>query len=87
MKIEDFIYPQDHPWRMLEGIPHAIEKEQTMRWMLERCFEANDIDTVVRTNYTHPGLVEEGLLEEVGFQLYKLTRRGKGILYSYYGKE
>ena len=87
MDINSFNEPIEHPWQMLEGYKHATEKETLMSLILSECIEAGDLDKVIMTEYSHPTMVDDGLLERVGEKRYKLTRKGKGLLYTVYGKE
>lgn len=87
MDINSFNEPTEHPWQMLEGYKHATEKETVMHIVLKGCFEAGNLDEPVTTKHSHPTMVDDGLLERVGEKRYKLTRKGKGLLYTVYGKE
>jgi len=87
MDINSFNEPTEHPWQMLEGYKRAVEKETVMRIVLAGCFEAGSLDEAVTTRCSHPTMVDDGLLERIGEKQYKLTRKGKGLLYMVYGKE
>lgn len=87
MDINSFNEPTEHPFEMLDGYKHAMEKESVMRIILEKCFEAANLDEAVTTKHSHPTMVDDGLLERVGERQYRLTRKGKGLLYTVYGKE
>lgn len=87
MNINGFEVPTKHPCGMLEGfhLEHTYQSESLLAWMLNKCIEAGDFISV-RTKFRHPGLVKAGLLEEDG-DGYKLTRKAKGLLWAWYGKE
>jgi predicted transcriptional regulator len=87
MDINSFNEPTKHPFEMLDGYKHACEKESIMRIILTKCIEAGNLDETVTTKYSHPTMVDDGLLERVGKRRYRLTRKGKGLLYTVYGKE
>lgn len=89
LTIADFNKPKEHPFNMLDGYKHACEKEQTLRWLLNKCIEASDLDAAIETKHNHPTMVSDGLLETVGAipLRYKLTRKAKGLLYAWYGNE
>jgi hypothetical protein len=88
MNINDFRQPPlPHPYGMLEGYSHACEKETVLRVILEECIEKDDLDATVEMRFSHPTMVTDGLLEEVGEKQYKLTKKAIGLLYSQFFKE
>lgn len=84
MDITLFSKPETQPYGMLGTSANAYQKEQLLAWFLSKCIEAGAFGTV-KTKYTHPTMVEDGLLEEVEGG-YKLTIKAIGLLYSVYGK-
>ena len=88
LKPSDYHKPDRHPFGMLAGqrLSHTSEAEWLLTWMLVQCQEKGSW-AIISTDYTHPGLVDAGLLEEVGDRQYRLTRLSRGLLYAYYGIE
>jgi hypothetical protein len=86
MNISDFNMPTTHPFGMCTGYDNANEKEHMLSVILSRCVQAGAF-IPVETKYSHPTMVTDGLLKEVGERTYELTRKAKGMLYAYYGKE
>jgi len=87
MNITDFEMPAEHPWGMLEGQEHASEKERLLAYMLTECIKAGDLAHSVRLKRRYNGMVRDSLLEEVDGDRYRLTKKSKGFLWAYYGKE
>ncbi len=86
MKITDFEKPTKHPYSMLEKYQNAHEKEEILAYMLNRSIEQGSFEPI-KLKYEHPTMVSDGLLEEKGEKVYKLTKKSIGLLYSIYGKE
>lgn len=83
MHISDFNRPIEHPFDTFG----KIEIERFMWWFLDQCFLVNDLDAVIITPKNEDNLVHKGLLYKAGENLYRLTKKSKGLLYSFYGKE
>ena len=88
MNVNLFERPEKHPFEMLAGcnLPHTMEAEQVLAWILDQCVKAGEFKPI-QTRHKHPVLVEAGLLKEVGSRIYSLTKKAKGLLYGYYGKD
>lgn len=82
LKIQDFKEPTEHPFGMLDGYQRAFEKESVLMLILLANVKAGKFEPV-KTRYTHPTMVEDGLLEEIGGG-YFLTPKAIGLLYSVY---
>jgi hypothetical protein len=83
---QEFTKPDNHPFGMLQGFANASQKESLLAWMLSQCIEAGDwID--IPCKHDHSAMVAEGLLEQTGERIYRLTKKSKGLLYAHYGKE
>lgn len=85
MQISDFIEPKVHPYGMLQGYSHASEKETILMLLLRYCVAEGDLTAARELAHSHPTMVTDGLLEEVGEKCYKLTKKSLGLLYSVYG--
>jgi len=85
ISINEFKDPEVHPYGMLQGYTNANEKESLLCFLLGKCIEANAW-VAVTTKYSHPTMVEDGLLEMVGISQYLLTEKAKGLLYTVYHK-
>jgi hypothetical protein len=86
MKITDFFLPERHPFGMLDGYEHAWKKETTLAQLLRRCIIERNEDFVVETMLSHDDLVEDGLLERLGENIYRITDTALQLLSAYYGK-
>jgi hypothetical protein len=86
MDIKLFDTPSKHPYGMLEGYKNASEKESVLAVILTKCIEAG-VFVAVETVHSHPSMVEDGLLKEVGECKYTLTTKAMGLLFSVYGRE
>lgn len=82
MNISDFNEPKTHPFDTFG----KVEIESFMRWFLQQCFKANDLDANIKTIHNEDYLVDKGLLLKTGEQQYRLTEKSKGLLYTVYGK-
>ena len=86
LKITDFNEPEEHPFGMLRGYTHPIEKERVLAWMLCQCINASNLDLEIRTQHNHSTMVNDELLERVDILRYKLTTKSIGLLFAWYGK-
>lgn len=77
LDVNSFDSPEKHPFGMLRGYDHAMEKEQTLVWILQQCIDAGDW-MAVRTMHRHPTMVTDGLLHQYG-ERYSLTEKAKGL--------
>ena len=75
----------EHPYGLLSGYNNASEKETILALLLEHCTSVGDLNASKSFTYSHPTMVTDGLLEEVGEKCYKLTKKSLGLLYSVYG--
>ena len=87
LEIKDFNAPETHPFGMLDGLINAAEKESVLFVILLKSIKDHGEFVPIKLNYGHPSMVSDGLLNEVGERTYELTRKAKGLLYAYYGKE
>ena len=85
MNITDFEEPKAHPFDLLHGYNNAYEKEGMLAFLLSKCIQAGKFKAV-ETIHSHPTMVDDGLLEQVGERKYKLTKKAIGLLYSRYAK-
>lgn len=83
MHISDFNRPTEHPFDTFEN----VEIERFMWWFLDQCFLVNDLDAVIITPKNEDNLVHKCLLYKTGENQYRLTKKSKCLLYSFYGKE
>jgi len=86
MNIDNFETPNKHPYGMLDGYNHAYEKERNLVYMLIKCLQEQDIYAKIKFNCNHSDMVNEGLLTDCGDNVYQLTKKSVGLLYSVYGK-
>lgn len=89
LKIEDFQEPKIHPYEMLRGYNNASEKESLLAFILGENIKSSKFEPV-KTKYSHPTMVEDGLLIDNSTDTehkYSLTKKSIGLLYSVYGKE
>lgn len=86
MDIDLFNRPKEHPFGMLEGYKHALEKEVLLARILTTCVNAGSWE-IVETAFEHPTMVQDGLLEQHGPRQYSLTEKAKGLLYAHFHKE
>lgn len=84
----DFEAPTQHPFGMLNGmgLKNTHENEAFLASLLMICQKRGSWSSI-NTQHTHPALVTANLLEETGNFQYRLTRKAKGLLYAYYGKD
>ena len=87
LTIDNFNEPTEHPYELLQGYSQAGEKETVLMLLLQYCYAEGDLYAAKEFQYSHPTMVEDGLLEEVGERTYKLTKKSIGLLYSVYGKD
>lgn len=81
--IEDFENYTNYPTGLCSGFKQGFEKENMLAFMLGKAIEAKDLNTVIDTDHTHPTMVQDGLLEEVGAKQYKLTTKSLSLIYAH----
>lgn len=86
LTIQDFNMPDRHPFGMLEGQKHACEKEGFLAWMLKQSIERGGF-IGIETKANEDSFAEDGYLEKVGPQTYKLSQKSIALLYVHYGKK
>lgn len=86
MKTQDFNRPDRHPQGMLRGYPHSSAKESMLLWMLIKSQQQGSFEQPIVTKFEHPQMVEEGLLERVGWRSYRLTEKAQILLHAHFGK-
>lgn len=87
LSISDFTSPIQHPYGMLDGYPHAVEKESTLSCMLKIAVDWGDLYAALPTLSRHTDMVADGLLEYVSDNSYRFTHKAIGLLWIYFGKE
>lgn len=86
MNVTMFNRPDRHPQGMLRGYRHHKEKESMLLWMLIKSQQQGSFDKPIETRFEHPQMVEEGLLERVGWRSYRLTEKALILLHAHFGK-
>lgn len=88
---KDFHKPDQHPFGMLEGYKQGYEKESVLYFIFKNCWLHDDLNHACATQYDHPTMVEDGLLEKLDTDyhdnVYRLTTKAIGLLYSVYGRK